>query len=51
MAKITRTIIINGTKHWVRARTEQEYADKLLKLVGSQNRSEERRGERVCLSV
>jgi len=41
MAKITRTIIINGTKHWVRARTEQEYADKLLKLVGSQNTAQQ----------
>lgn len=34
MAKITRTVTINGTKHWIRANTEQEYADKLLKLVG-----------------
>ncbi len=41
MAKITRTIIINGTKHWVRVRTEQEYADKLLKLVGSQNTAQQ----------
>ena len=35
--KITRTVIINGAKHWIRANTEQEYADKLLKLVGTQD--------------
>ena len=29
MAKITRTIIINGTKHWVRARTEQEFDEQI----------------------
>ena len=33
--KITRTVTINGAKHWIRANTEQEYADKLLKLVGT----------------
>lgn len=37
MAKITRTVTINGVKHWIRASTEQEYADKLLKLVGTQS--------------
>lgn len=37
MAKITRTVTINGIKHWIRASTEQEYADKLLKLVGTQS--------------
>lgn len=37
MAKITRTVTINGSKHWIRASTEQDYAEKLLKLVGSQN--------------
>lgn len=42
MAKITRTVTINGVKHWIRANTEQEYADKLLKLVGSQNTVQER---------
>ena len=36
MAKITRTVTVNGVKHWIRASTEQEYADKLLKLVGPQ---------------
>ena len=41
MAKITRTITINGAKHWIRANTEQEYADKLLKLVGSQGTAQE----------
>lgn len=35
MAKITRTVTINGAKHWIRANTEQEYADKLLKLTGA----------------
>ncbi len=42
MAKITRTITINGVKHWIRASTEQEYADKLLKLVGSQDTAQGR---------
>lgn len=37
MAKITRTVTISGVKHWIRANTEQEYADKLLKLVAAQN--------------
>ena len=41
MAKITRTITLNGAKHWIRANTEQEYAEKLLKLVGSQNTAAE----------
>ncbi len=30
--KITRTVVIGGKQHWIRANTEQEYADKLLKL-------------------
>lgn len=30
MAKITCTVTINGVKCWIRANTEQEYADKLL---------------------
>ena len=30
--RITRTVVINGKQHWIRAATEQEYADKLLKL-------------------
>ena len=41
MAKITRTVTINGVKHWIRASTEQEYADKLLKLVGPQSAAPE----------
>ena len=40
--KITRTVTINGTKYWIRANTEQEYADKLLKLVGTQDTAQER---------
>ena len=40
--KITRTVTINGAKHWIRANTEQEYADKLLKLVGTQDTAQER---------
>ena len=42
MAKITRTVTINGAKHWIRANTEQEYADKLLKLIGTQGTASER---------
>ena len=41
MAKITRTVTINGVKHWIRANTEQEYADKLLKLIGTQSTAPE----------
>lgn len=35
MAKINRAFMINGEKHWIRANTEQEYCDKLLKLTGA----------------
>lgn len=35
MAKINRAVMINGEKRWIRANTEQEYADKLLKLTGA----------------
>lgn len=41
MAKITRTVTISGVKHWIRASTEQDYAEKLLKLVGSQNTAQQ----------
>ena len=41
MAKITRTVTINGAKHWIRANTEQEYAEQLLKLVGTQDTAPE----------
>lgn len=41
MAKITRTVTLNGVKHRIRANTEQEYAEKLLKLVGSQNTAQQ----------
>lgn len=37
MAKITRTVTINGVKHWIRANSEQEYAEKLLKLASPQS--------------
>lgn len=30
--KITRAVYINGSKRWIRANTEQEYADKIIKL-------------------
>ncbi len=35
MAKINRAVMINDEKHWIRANTEQEYCDKLLKLTGT----------------
>ena len=38
MAKITRTVTINGVKHWIRASTEQEYADKLFPSERPQRR-------------
>ena len=31
--KINRTIIINGERRWIHANTEQEYADKLARLL------------------
>ena len=34
-AKITRSVIINGSRKWIRANSEQEYAEKLLKLSAS----------------
>lgn len=33
--KINRTIMIGGVKRWIHANTEQEYADKLMKLLDS----------------
>lgn len=36
MAKINRTVQINGKKHFIRANTEQEYVDKIEKLLGNQ---------------
>lgn len=35
MAKINRTFTLNGQKHWIRANSEQEYAEKLLELLGN----------------
>lgn len=36
-SKITRAVTIDGVKRWIRADSEQEYADKLLKLAGTQS--------------
>ena len=41
MAKINRTVTIDGAKRWIHANSEQEYADKLLKLVGQQSTAAE----------
>lgn len=35
-AKINRAVMIDGQKHWIRANTEQEYADKLLKFYSGE---------------
>ena len=32
--KINRAVTINGEKRWIRANTEQEYAEKLMQLCG-----------------
>ena len=32
MPKINRTVILNGKRCWIQAKTEQEYAEKILKL-------------------
>lgn len=37
MAKINRNITLNGKRHCIRANTEQEYADKLARLIGISN--------------
>ena len=34
--KINRAVVINGEKKWIRANSEQEYADKLGKLFGAE---------------
>lgn len=39
--KINRTVMVNGVKRWIHASNEQEYADKLLKLVGNQSTTPE----------
>ena len=33
--KINRSVVINGTRKWIHANSEQEYAEKLLKLSAS----------------
>ena len=33
--KINRSVIINGVRKWIHANSEQEYAEKLMKLSGS----------------
>ena len=40
--KINRTVTIDGVKRWIHCNTEQEYADKLLKLVGTKDTAQER---------
>ena len=40
--KINRTVTIGGIKRWIHCNTEQEYADKLLKLMGTQGTVQER---------
>lgn len=35
--KINRTVMIDGAKCWIHANSEQEYADKLMKLIGAQS--------------
>lgn len=42
MAKINRTIVIKGTKRWIRANTEQEYADKLARLLTIESLGDEK---------
>ena len=34
-AKINRSVVINGKRKWIRANSEQEYAEKLVKLSAS----------------
>lgn len=37
-AKINRSVVINGTRKWIRANSEQEYAEKLASLFGAEKR-------------
>lgn len=39
--KIRRVISIHGAQVWITANTEQEYADKIIKLAGGDNRQQE----------
>ena len=39
-AKINRSVIINGARKWIHANSEQEYAEKLGKLFGTEKVSE-----------
>lgn len=34
--KINRAVMIGGEKHWIRANTEQEYADKIIRLYAGE---------------
>lgn len=33
--KINRSVVINGTRRWIHANSEQEYAEKLMKMAGA----------------
>lgn len=33
--KINRSVVINGTRKWIHANSEQEYAEKLMKMTGA----------------
>ena len=39
MPKINRTIMLNGRRIWIHANTEQEYAEKLIKLYDEETAS------------
>ena len=39
-AKINRSVVINGTRKWIHANSEQEYAEKLAKMFGVEKRQE-----------
>lgn len=43
-AEISRTVAIHGVRHLIHAGTEQEYADKLLRLAGMENGAPESPG-------
>ena len=45
--KINRSVVINGSRKWIHANSEQEYAEKLLKLSASGMEKIQAPGKRI----
>ena len=46
-AKINRSVVVNGNRKWIRANSEQEYAEKLVKLSASGMEKIQTSGKRI----